>query len=100
MGVVDVFRRVRSPVSSEAARVTEQLALTGLDGAAFDHALIRAWTRKEAVLKAAGHGLRRELAEIDTVPDVVRLDGEPWNCWTTDWDDLVLSVAWGQSPTG
>lgn len=101
---VDIERADRRTVEPQrfARRVlsaAEHTSLHGLEGPAFDHGLIRAWTRKEAVLKAAGHGLRRELAEIDTVPDIVLLDDEPWHCWTTDWDDLVLSIAWAQSAT-
>ena len=101
---VDIERADRRTVEPErfarrVLSVAEQAAIEGLEGDALDRALIRMWTRKEAVLKAAGHGLRRELADIDTVADVVMLDGSPWNCWTTNWRDLVVSVAWGQLPT-
>lgn len=101
---VDIERADRRTVEPErfarrVLSVAERAAIEGLEGDALDRALIRMWTRKEAVLKAAGHGLRRELADIDTVADVVMLDGSPWNCWTTNWRDLVVSVAWGQLPT-
>ena len=101
---VDIERADRRTVEPErfarrVLSVAEQSAIEGLDDDALDRALIRMWTRKEAVLKAAGHGLRRELADVDTVADVVMLDGNPWSCWTTNWRDLVVSVAWGQSPT-
>ncbi|HQF94815.1 MAG TPA: 4'-phosphopantetheinyl transferase superfamily protein, partial [Microthrixaceae bacterium] len=101
---VDIERADRRTVEPErfarrVLSVAERAAIEGLGGDALDRALIRMWTRKEAVLKAAGHGLRRELADIDTVADVVMLDGSPWNCWTTNWRDLVMSVAWGQLPT-
>ena len=100
---VDIERADRRTVEPErfarrVLSVAERAAIEGLGGDALDRALIRMWTRKEAVLKAAGHGLRRELADIDTVADVVMLDGSPWNCWTTNWRDRGVG-RWGQLPT-
>lgn len=45
--------------------VAEREALQRLHGAAFDHAFLAAWVRKEAALKAVGLGLQGSLA-IDT----------------------------------
>ena len=42
----------------------ERSALAGLTGAARDEAFYRYWVRKEAAVKATGHGLRMPLGEI------------------------------------
>ena len=78
----------------------ERSALDGLDDDAFQRGLIRCWTRKEAVLKASGHGLRRELGGIDTSGDVVALDGDTYRVRTVDRDGFVVSVAWTQDGAG
>jgi 4'-phosphopantetheinyl transferase len=53
----------------------EQDALRGLPESARPRAFLRAWTRKEAVLKALGTGLSRE-------PDTLEVGLEPWACAT------------------
>ena len=53
---------------------SEQAALTALPPAARPQAVARAWTQKEAVLKARGTGLRDDPAAVVTV--VGRTAGE------------------------
>lgn len=85
--------------------------LDNLDGEALDRALIIMWTRKEAVLKAHGTGLTRDLRTLDVSGDEVNVDGVTWRCHTERWptdrrahrptdepdpivSDLIVSVAW------
>lgn len=56
---------------------------------------LHTWTRKEAVLKAHGLGLRIKLAELDTTPAIV--EHEQLGCWsvaTVQHPSFVLSVSW------
>ncbi|MEO6169965.1 MAG: 4'-phosphopantetheinyl transferase superfamily protein [Lysobacter sp.] len=54
----------RSVMAGIAARVchpAEAIALAGLAPAQYNHALLELWVRKEALLKAAGVGMAREM---------------------------------------
>lgn len=56
---------------------------------------LHTWTRKEAILKAHGLGLRIKLAELDTTPATVEHD--QLGCWsvaTLTHPSFVLSVSW------
>jgi 4'-phosphopantetheinyl transferase len=69
----------------------ERAVLRGLahDGRALTHAFFAAWSRKEAYLKATGHGITRGLHHFDVscAPDVParllddRMDGEATTRW-------------------
>lgn len=91
-----VDRRLADPrrLARRVLHPHELATLDDLAELAFEGAVIRYWTRKEAVLKASGRGLRGSLAEIDAGDDVVIADGVAWNCRTVGLDDLVVSVAW------
>jgi len=96
---VDIEARARATTDPRrlARRIMapdEHADVADLDDDAVAEALLRAWTRKEAVLKADGRGLRRDLRAFDARPDIVELDGRRWHCRTSAWEGLVLSVAW------
>ena len=83
-------RRLAERILTDA----ELAAVDGLDDEVLDRSLIATWTRKEAVLKACGIGLRRDLRTVDVADDVVHLDGLGWRCHTAPWGELVVSIAW------
>jgi len=93
----DLARRVCGP---DEARALTNLETGGINRERF----IRAWTRKEAVTKATGDGLRLDPRTVVVIAagadgerdvEVVVANGQHWCCWTsaTD-DDCFLSVAW------
>jgi len=56
---------------------------------------LHTWTRKEAVLKAHGLGLRIKLAELDTTPETVEHEQlGRWAVATAAHPSFVLSVSW------
>lgn len=56
---------------------------------------LRHWTRKEAVLKAHGRGLRINLRQLDTHRDPVRHETlGTWALHTLAADDWIASVSW------
>jgi 4'-phosphopantetheinyl transferase len=82
----------------------ELAALDGLGGAALVAAFLRAWTRKEALLKATGRGLRDDPAALDVVVadaegaivdrSPIRYGAATWACDTRLIDEVLVSVAW------
>jgi phosphopantetheinyl transferase len=61
---------------------SERAALGVLPRPARDRAFLTAWVRKEAALKASGLGITRGLAQVDTLRDVVEIDGRRWRILT------------------
>lgn len=64
----------------------EELAdLSTLSSTAREAAFFRGWTRKEAVLKATGEGLRADLKSfavtLDAAPRLLRMDGDQPDAW-------------------
>ena len=58
--------------------------------------LLRVWTRKEAILKAAAVGLSVEPGTLDVLrPCAIRFAGRLWTCHSQSLEpDIELSVAW------
>lgn len=65
----------RSPVDAVLLAPSDRAARRGLAPAAAEHHLAALWVRKEAVLKAAGVGLRTPPAQLELHHDRVRLHG-------------------------
>lgn len=56
---------------------------------------LRTWTRKEAMLKAHGLGLRLRLNTLDTCDSPVQhAELGRWRLYTSDLDDAVVSMGW------
>lgn len=95
----------RTNAESEAIAATvlspaEQAAIDGVGAGVRHTAILRAWTRREAVLKAAGSGLRIPPARIDVgdqSPAIARpvvAGGLTWGLWDlTPWPDAIGAVA-------
>jgi 4'-phosphopantetheinyl transferase len=79
-------RRVLSPAELDAWEMAPK------DG----QKLLRVWTRKEAVLKAAAVGLSVEPGTFDVLrPSAIRFAGRLWTCHSQSLEpDIELSVAW------
>jgi 4'-phosphopantetheinyl transferase len=92
---VDVERSRALPELDEMARLNysedEWLELQRMTGSARQHDFFRLWTAKEAVLKATGDGLRRQLDSVLLCgahgPDsqVARIDGDASRRWLVAW---------------
>jgi 4'-phosphopantetheinyl transferase len=110
---VDVERRDRSgdlDVTRIAFADDEQAELEALPPAARAHAFLTAWTRKEALLKALGHGLSVDPKSVSVTyldgvePRVRRLPDEfgppeAWSLVPLEGDDWIGAAAIRGSPT-
>lgn len=100
---VDVEAEREVPVPLLAGRMlspAERATLQALAPAARCGALLRAWTRKESVLKAIGIGLARDPSTLEVesvVPDVPRplwhSAGPPWHLYDASGGGYAVAVA-------
>lgn len=57
------------------------------------YAFLKIWTRKEALLKADGIGIRVELSSFNTVPDTVIFNNNRYTFLETETDrDIICSI--------
>jgi 4'-phosphopantetheinyl transferase len=92
---------VMNEVSGTVLSSPERVALEGLDPAERREWFVRLWTRKEAYIKADGHGMALRLDHIDvtTLPGRVRLRGESPEDWfrSPRWAVRAIPVGPGYS---
>ena len=83
---IEGARTVYPGLDERAFAPEERAALRAVETAGRDAAFFRGWTRKEAVVKATGQGLRADLAGFAVTLDaaearLLRMDGDDVGAW-------------------
>ncbi len=84
---IEYVRAIEGPdIARRFFSSQECAALNAYDGASYETAFYRCWTRKEAYVKAQGEGLGISLQAFDVTideeaPRILRIDGDDANAW-------------------